>query len=81
MKSVLLSSSRSALLLPDLAPARMNGCRGFVGPVPPPLSMSGKAVLLPSQTILEKFYHILIEQGRATFLIEMAIINLSSIEG
>lgn len=41
-----LSSSRVAAFpraLPELAPAGLlSGCRGFIGPVPPPLWMSAR---------------------------------------
>jgi len=42
-----LSSSRS-VLLPELAPKiglSQSGCRGFIGPVPPPLWMSTEVLI------------------------------------
>ncbi len=48
-----LSSSR--ITLPDLAPYRFTaGCRGFVGPVPPPLWISAPLGLLNCMLIINQ---------------------------
>jgi hypothetical protein len=55
-----LSSSRVAAIsraLPELAPAEIfSGCRGFIGPVPPPLWMSARERLWLFNCCSEFYY-------------------------
>ncbi|GIV67025.1 MAG: hypothetical protein KatS3mg047_1418 [Bellilinea sp.] len=56
-RSLIFQNHRILRILPELAPAEcFSGCRGFIGPVPPPLWMS--AGIFPVNQLLQILPHL-----------------------